>query len=65
MAELFTEVYNCLPLAHCLGGKILVSIAFSRVMSETLGLCAAFTVDFKFAYRMFDYAGDAWRLVQL
>lgn len=26
MAELFTEVYNWLPLAHCLNHKVLVSI---------------------------------------
>jgi len=26
MAELFTEVYNWLPLAHCLNRKVLVSI---------------------------------------
>jgi hypothetical protein len=26
MSELFTEVYNWLPLAHCLNGKVLVSI---------------------------------------
>lgn len=26
MAELFTEVYNWLPLAHCLNNKVLVSI---------------------------------------
>lgn len=25
MAELFTEVYNWLPLAHCLNNKVLVS----------------------------------------
>lgn len=26
MAELFTEVYNWLPLAHCINGKVLVSL---------------------------------------
>ena len=26
MAELFTEVYNWLPLAHCLNQRVLVSI---------------------------------------
>lgn len=26
MAELFTEVYNWLPLAHCLNNRILVSL---------------------------------------
>lgn len=26
MAELFTEVYNWLPLAHCLNKRVLVSI---------------------------------------
>lgn len=26
MAELFTEVYNWLPLAHCLNNKVLVSL---------------------------------------
>lgn len=32
MAELFTEVYNWLPLAHCLNNRVLVSfkILFSR-----------------------------------
>lgn len=28
MAELFTEVYNWLPLAHCLNNKILVSMIY-------------------------------------
>lgn len=26
MAELFTEVYNWLPLAHCLNNRVLVSL---------------------------------------
>lgn len=26
MAELFTEVYNWLPLAHCLNNRVLVSV---------------------------------------
>jgi serine/threonine-protein phosphatase 5 len=26
MSELFTEVYNWLPLAHCLNGRVLVSM---------------------------------------
>lgn len=26
MAELFTEVYNWLPLAHCLNKRVLVSV---------------------------------------
>lgn len=30
MANLFTEVYNWLPLAHCINKKILVSILFSN-----------------------------------
>jgi serine/threonine-protein phosphatase 5 len=30
MSELFTEVYNWLPLAHCLNGKVLVSILGCR-----------------------------------
>lgn len=28
MAELFTEVYNWLPLAHCLNNKVLVSMLY-------------------------------------
>lgn len=28
MAELFTEVYNWLPLAHCLNNRVLVSFVF-------------------------------------
>lgn len=28
MAELFTEVYNWLPLAHCLNNRVLVSTTF-------------------------------------
>lgn len=30
MAELFTEVYNWLPLAHCLNNRILVSLYIIR-----------------------------------
>lgn len=29
MAELFTEVYNWLPLAHCLNNRVLVSLIVS------------------------------------
>ena len=29
MAELFTEVYNWLPLAHCLNKRVLVTIIIS------------------------------------
>lgn len=32
MAELFTEVYNWLPLAHCLNHKVLVSIFQSCII---------------------------------
>lgn len=32
MAELFTEVYNWLPLAHCLNHKVLVSIIHKVVL---------------------------------
>lgn len=28
MAELFTEVYNWLPLAHCINRRVLVSASF-------------------------------------
>lgn len=28
MAELFTEVYNWLPLAHCLNNRVLVSYIY-------------------------------------
>lgn len=31
MADLFTEVYNWLPLAHCINTKILVRINFSFI----------------------------------
>lgn len=34
MAELFTEVYNWLPLAHCLNNKVLVSIFQSCIVPE-------------------------------
>lgn len=30
MAELFTEVYNWLPLAHCLNNRILVSLYYTE-----------------------------------
>ena len=36
MAELFTEVYNWLPLAHCLAGKVLVSALFDRILVATV-----------------------------
>lgn len=32
MAELFTEVYNWLPLAHCINKRILVSMLFFNCM---------------------------------
>ena len=28
MAELFTEVFNLLPLCHCLNSRVLVSLIF-------------------------------------
>ena len=31
MAELFTEVYNWLPLAHCLNNRILVSFYYCYI----------------------------------
>lgn len=31
MANLFTEVYNWLPLAHCINKKILVSVQFNNM----------------------------------
>ena len=36
MAELFTEVYNLLPLAHVINGKILVSLHIISVIKLPL-----------------------------
>jgi len=38
MTELFTEVYNQLPLSHCINNKILVSIAVIEVIVECIAL---------------------------
>lgn len=46
MAELFTEVYNWLPLAHCLNNKVLVSIV-NFYMSSCYG-----NHDFQTMYRL-------------
>lgn len=35
MAELFTEVYNWLPLCHCLNQRVLVGFIFLSPFSET------------------------------
>lgn len=36
MAELFTEVYNWLPLAHCLNNRVLVSFVNRNSCIEVL-----------------------------
>ena len=33
MADLFTEIFNLLPLCHCINNKILVSI-FGRIVID-------------------------------
>ena len=39
MAELFTEVYNWLPLAHCLNGRVLVCIYYFYFITPALMIC--------------------------
>lgn len=39
MAELFTEVYNWLPLAHCLNNKVLVRSCPSFNHLNFVGFC--------------------------
>jgi len=36
MTELFTEVYNQLPLCHCINDKILVSIPVVEMIMECI-----------------------------
>lgn len=56
MAELFTEVYNWLPLAHCLNNRVLVSLwiyfhfkcVFNRAYVKGLN-CASLIEDHKIA----------------
>lgn len=43
MAELFTEVYNWLPLAHCLNNKVLV-------MTFTIFSIVTYWNDVKYRY---------------
>lgn len=38
MAELFTEVYNWLPLCHCLNQRVLVGFTFFPPSLKTLSL---------------------------
>ena len=38
MCELFTEVYNCLPLAHCLASKILVCVLITHCLESKIPL---------------------------
>jgi len=38
MAELFTEVYNQLPLCHCINNQILVSIPVVEVIVKCISL---------------------------
>lgn len=57
MAELFTEVYNWLPLAHCLNNRILVSL---HIIRKKLNICNYVHI---ISHIFMNFIGNAWWII--